>query len=52
MASNDCDAQVFANIPEGFVKLLFAITKVAIGPSTRPEFTLYRHKLNYSVSMH
>ena len=52
MAGSDCESQVFANVPEGFIKLLVSITKVAIGPSTRPEFTLYQHKISDSVSMH
>ena len=52
MAGNDCESQVFANMPEGFVKLLTSIVKIAIGPSTRPEFTLYQHKISDSVSMH
>ena len=52
MASSDYESHVFANIPKGFIKLLVAITKVAIGPSTRPEYTLYQHKTRDSVSMH
>jgi hypothetical protein len=52
MAGSDCESQVFANVPEGFIKLLVSIAKVAIGPSARPEFTLYQHKLSDSVSMH
>ena len=52
MAGNNCESQVFANVPEGFVKLLVSITKLTIGPSTRPEFTLYQHKIRDSVSMH
>ena len=52
MAGNDCESQVFANMPEGFVKLLTSIVKIAIGPSTRPEFTLYQHKISDSLSMH
>ena len=52
MAGGDCESQVFANVPEGFIKLLVFIAKIAIGPSTRPEFTLYQHKLSDSVSMH
>ena len=52
MAGSDCESQVFANVPEGFIKLLVSITKLAIGPSTRPEFTLYQHKISDSVSMH
>lgn len=52
MAVNDCESQVFANVPEGFIRLLVSITKVAIGPSARPEFTLYQHKLSDSISMH
>ena len=52
MAGSDCDSQVFANVPEGFIKLLVSITKITIGPTTRPEFTLYQHKISDSVSMH
>ena len=52
MAGNDYESQVFANVPQGFVKLFLSIVKVAIGPSTRPEFTLYQHKISDSVSMH
>ena len=52
MAGSDCDSHVFANVPEGFIKLLISIAKIANGPSTRPEFTLYQHKLSDSVSMH
>ena len=43
---------MFANVPEGFIKLLVSITKVAIGPSARPEFTLYQHKLSDILSMY
>ena len=43
---------MFANVLEGFIKLLISITKIAIGPSVRPEFTLYKHKLSDDVSMH
>ena len=43
---------MFANVPEGFFKLLTSIVKIAIGPSTPPEFTLYQHKINDSQSMH
>ena len=52
MAGSDCESQVFANVPEGFIKLLVSITKVAIGPSARPEFTLYQHKISDSVAMY
>ena len=52
MADNDCESRVFTNVPERFVKLLVSITKLAIGPATRPEFTLYQHKLIDDVSMH
>ena len=52
MAGNDCELQVFANVPKGFVKLLVSIVKIVIGSSTRPEFTLYRHKISDSLSMH
>ena len=52
MAGSDCESQVFTNVREGFIKLLVSITKVAIGPSARPEFTLYQHKISDSVSMH
>ena len=46
MAGNDCESQMFANVPEGFVKLLSFIVQVAMGPSVRPVFTLYPHKIN------
>ena len=52
MASNDCESHVFANVPEGFIKLLISITKIAIGPSVRPEYTLNRHKLIDNLSMY
>ena len=52
MAGSDCETRVFTNVPEGFVKLLVSITKLAIGPATRPEFTLYQHKLSDDVSRH
>ena len=52
MAGNNCESHVFTNVPEGFVKLLTSIVKIAIGPSTRPEFTLYQHKINDDLSMH
>ena len=52
MAGSNCETRVFTNVPEGFVKLLVSITKLAIGPATRPEFTLYQHKLSDDVSMH
>ena len=52
MAGNDCESQVFANVPEGFVKLLVSIVKVAIGPSVRPVFTLCQHRVNDSLTMH
>ena len=45
MAGNDCESQMFANVPEGFVKLLSFIIQVAMGPSVCPVFTLYPHKL-------
>ena len=52
MAGSNCESQVFANVPEGFVKLLVSIVKVAIGPTARPEFTLYQHKISDNLSMH
>ena len=52
MAGSNCETRVFTNVPEGFVKLLVSITKLAIGPATRPELTLYQHKLSDDVSMH
>ena len=52
MAGNDCESQVFANVPEGFVKLLSFIVQVVMGPSVRPVFTLYPHKINDSLTMH
>ena len=52
MAGNDCESQMFANVPEGFVKLLSFIVQVAMGPSVRPVFMLYPHKINDSLTMH
>ena len=52
MAGNDCESQVFANVPEGFVKLLSFVVQVAMGPSVRPIFTLYPHKINDNLTMH
>ena len=52
MAGNDCESQMFANVPKGFVKLLFFIIQVAMGPSMRPVFTLYQHKVNDSLTIH
>ena len=52
MAGSDCESQMFANVPEGFVKLLSFIVQVAMGPSVRPVFTLYPHKINDSLTMH
>ena len=52
MAGSDCESQVFANVPKGFIKLPVSITMVAIGPSARPEFTLYQHRISASLSMH
>ena len=43
---------MFSNVPEGFVKLLSFIVQVAMGPSVRPVFTLYQHKINDSLSIH
>ena len=43
---------MFANEPDGFVKLLTFIVQVAMGPSMRPVFTLYQHKVNDSLTMH
>src|SRR3954470_24649545 len=52
MADNNCESQTFTNVPEGFVKLLSFIVQVAMGPSVRPVFTLYQHKVNDSLAMH
>ena len=52
MADNSCESQTFANVPDGFVKLLSFIVQVAMGPSVRPVFTLYQHKINDSLSIH
>ena len=52
MAGNDCESQMFANMPDGFVKLLSFIVRVAMGPSMRPVFTVYQHKVNDSLTMH
>ena len=52
MAGSNCETRVFTNVPEGFVKLLVSITKLAIGPAARPEFTLYQHKISDSVAMY
>lgn len=52
MAGNDCESQMFANMPDGFVKLLSFIVQVAMGPSMCPVFTLYQHKVNDSLTMH
>ena len=52
MAGDECESQMFANVPEGFVKLLSFIVQVAVGPSVRPVFTLYPHKINDSLTMH
>ena len=52
MAGNDCESQVFANVPEGFVKLLSFIVQVAMGPSVRSVLTLYPYKINDSLTMH
>ena len=52
MADSDCEPQMFANVPEGFVKLLSFIVQVAMGPSVRPVFMLYPHKINDSLTMH
>ena len=52
MAGSDCESQMFANVPDGFVKLLSFIVLVATGPSVRPVFTLYQHRVNDSLAMH
>ena len=52
MAGNDCESQMFANVPKGFVKLLSFIVQVAMGPSVHPVFKLYSHKINDSLTMH
>ena len=52
MASGGYQSQVFANEPAGFSRLLVTFAKIAIGPSTHPEYTLYRHKINDNLTMH
>ena len=52
MADVSCESQTFANVPDGFDKLLSFIVQVAMGPSVRPVFTLYQHKVNDSLTMH
>ena len=52
MADNSCESQTFANVPDGFVKLLSFIVQVAMGPSVRPVFTLCQHRVNDSLTMH
>src|SRR3954468_18514784 len=52
MADNSCESQSFANVPDGFVKLLSFIVQVAMGPSIRPVVTLCQHKVNHSLTMH
>ena len=52
MADNSCESQTFANVPDGFVKLLSFIVQVAMGPSMRPVFTLCQHRVNDSLTMH
>ena len=52
MADNNCESQMFAKEPDGFVKLLTFIVQVAMGPSMRPVYTLYQHKVNDNLTMH
>lgn len=52
MAGSDCPSQVFANEPMGFSRLLSIIVKIAIGLTTRTEYTFYRHKTSDSLTMH
>ena len=52
MADVSCESQTFANVPDGFVKLLSFIIQVAMGPSVRPVFTLCQHRVNDSLTMH
>src|SRR4051812_2147516 len=52
MADNSCESQTFANVPDGFVKLLSFIVQVAMGPSVRPVVSLCQHKVNDSLTMH
>ena len=52
MADNSCESQTFANVPDGFVKLLSFIVQVAMGPSVRRVFTLCQHRVNDSLTMH
>src|SRR3954465_4949125 len=52
MADNSCESQTFANVPDGFVKLLSFVVQVAMGPSVRPVITLCQHRVNDSLTMH
>src|SRR3954468_17798145 len=52
MADNSCESQSFANMPDGFVKLLSFTVQVAMGPSVRPVVSLCQHKVNDSLTMH
>ena len=44
--------KTFANMPDGFVKLISFIVQVAMGPSVRLVFTLCQHRVNDSLTMH
>src|SRR3954469_18275285 len=52
MADRSCESQTFANVPDGFVKLLSFVVQVAMGPSLRPVVTLCQHRVNDSLTMH
>src|SRR3954462_10434848 len=52
MADRSCESQTFANVPDGFVKLLSFVVQVAMGPSVRPVVTLCQHRVNDSLTMH
>src|SRR3954469_243925 len=52
MAVRSCESQTFANVPDGFVKLLSFVVQVAMGPSLRPVVTLCQQRVNDSLTMH
>src|SRR3954466_10532500 len=52
MADRSCESQTFANVPDGFVKLLSFVVQITMGPSVRPVVTLCQHRVNDSLTMH
>ncbi|XP_044974126.1 uncharacterized protein LOC123442086 [Hordeum vulgare subsp. vulgare] len=52
MVGSGCPSHVFTNEPTGFLRLLSVIAKIAIGPTTRTEYTFYHHKISDSLTMH